>query len=49
MKEEKRYKVYVTDIITVLLGSVAPEQYGKFLSSIFLRWIREDVGKIFIQ
>ena len=29
--------------------SVRPEQYGKFLSTVFDEWIKEDVGKIFIQ
>jgi uncharacterized protein len=29
--------------------SVLPEQYGKFLSAIFDEWIKNDVGKIFVQ
>ena len=29
--------------------SVRPEQYGKFLSTVFDEWIKGDVGKIFIQ
>lgn len=29
--------------------SVRPEQYGKFLSTVFDEWIKRDVGKIFIQ
>lgn len=29
--------------------SVLPEQYGKFLSAIFDEWVKNDVGKIFIQ
>ncbi len=29
--------------------SVEPEIYGKFLQSIFQRWVREDVGQVFIQ
>ncbi|MBN1323939.1 MAG: anaerobic sulfatase maturase [Methanotrichaceae archaeon] len=29
--------------------SVKPEQYGRFLSSIFDEWIRRDVGKVFVQ
>ncbi|HON35541.1 MAG TPA: anaerobic sulfatase maturase [Methanothrix sp.] len=29
--------------------SVKPEQYGRFLSSIFDEWVRRDVGKIFVQ
>jgi uncharacterized protein len=29
--------------------SVKPRQYGRFLTAIFQRWIRKDVGRIFIQ
>ncbi len=29
--------------------SVEPEQYGKFLSAIFDEWVRQDVGKYFVQ
>ncbi|MBT4129749.1 MAG: anaerobic sulfatase maturase [Candidatus Marinimicrobia bacterium] len=29
--------------------SVEPEAYGQFLSEIFQRWVREDVGSIFVQ
>ncbi len=29
--------------------SVKPEQYGRFLSSIFDEWVRRDVGKVFVQ
>jgi uncharacterized protein len=29
--------------------SVRPEQYGRFLISIFDEWIRRDVGKVFVQ
>jgi uncharacterized protein len=29
--------------------SVEPLQYGKFLSAIFDKWVRNDVGKIFVQ
>ncbi len=29
--------------------SVAAEQYGRFMSSIFDEWIRKDVGKVFVQ
>ena len=34
---------------TVTEWSVKPEQYGKFLISIFDEWVRTDVGKIFVQ
>ena len=29
--------------------SVDPEAYGQFLTKIFQRWVREDVGTIFVQ
>lgn len=29
--------------------SVSPRAYGKFLTAIFDRWVRNDVGKIFVQ
>jgi uncharacterized protein len=29
--------------------SVKPQQYGKFLCAIFDEWVRNDVGKIFVQ
>lgn len=29
--------------------SVKPEQYGRFLSSIFDEWVKSDVGKVFVQ
>lgn len=29
--------------------SVEPEQYGRFLTSIFDEWVRKDVGNIFVQ
>ncbi len=29
--------------------SVEPEQYGRFLCSIFDEWVRRDVGRIFVQ
>ncbi len=29
--------------------SVEPEQYGRFLSVIFDEWVRNDVGRIFVQ
>ncbi len=30
-------------------SSVKPEQYGRFLISIFDEWVRHDVGRIFVQ
>lgn len=29
--------------------SVSPEQWGEFLCRLFDRWVKEDVGKVFIQ
>jgi uncharacterized protein len=29
--------------------SVKPEQYGRFLNAIFDVWVRQDVGKVFVQ
>ncbi len=34
---------------TVSDRSVQPQQFGKFLSCIFDEWVREDVGKVFVQ
>jgi uncharacterized protein len=31
------------------IRSVRPEQYGRFLSSIFDEWVRRDVGRVFVQ
>jgi serine-type anaerobic sulfatase-maturating enzyme len=37
------------DIFQVSDESVLPEQYGKFLTTIFDEWIKNDVGKVFVQ
>jgi uncharacterized protein len=34
---------------TVAPWSVQPEQYGRFLCSIFDEWVRKDVGRVFVQ
>jgi uncharacterized protein len=34
---------------TVTNRSVRPEQFGRFLIRVFEEWVREDVGKIFVQ
>jgi len=41
--EDKDSKKKVSD------ESVLPEQYGKFLSTIFDEWVRKDVGKVYVQ
>jgi len=37
------------DEISLSEASVAPEQWGYFLCAIFDEWVREDVGKIFVE
>ncbi len=37
------------DEISLSEASVAPEQWGYFLSAIFDEWVRKDVGKIFVE
>lgn len=37
------------DKISLSEASVAPEQWGYFLSAIFDEWVRKDVGKIFVE
>ena len=34
---------------TVSERSVTPEQFGRFLSTIFDEWVRNDVGRIYVQ
>jgi len=34
---------------SVTAESVKPQQYGRFLSSIFDEWVRRDVGRIFVN
>ena len=34
---------------TVSDRSVEPEQFGRFLSTIFDEWVRNDVGRVFVQ
>lgn len=41
--EDSNGKIKVSD------ESVLPEQYGKFLSTIFDEWVRKDVGKVYVQ
>jgi len=35
--------------VSVTDWSVRPEDYGKFLITVFDEWVREDVGKVFVQ
>lgn len=37
------------DEISLSEASVAPEQWGNFLCTIFDEWVRKDVGKIFVE
>lgn len=37
------------DEISLSEASVAPEQWGYFLCTIFEEWVRKDVGKIFVE
>ncbi|MBT3630503.1 MAG: anaerobic sulfatase maturase [Candidatus Marinimicrobia bacterium] len=37
------------DNVEMTTWSVDPEAYGQFLTKIFQRWVREDVGTIFVQ
>lgn len=41
--------LYVQQGDLVTERSVKPLQYGRFLTSIFREWIRNDVGKVFVQ
>ena len=34
---------------TVSERSVQPEQFGRFLSTIFDEWVRNDVGRVYVQ
>ncbi|MEA3337359.1 MAG: anaerobic sulfatase maturase [Chloroflexota bacterium] len=34
---------------TVTDRSIQPEQYGRFLSTIFDEWVRRDVGQVYVQ
>lgn len=38
-----------TDTVEMTEWSVDPEAYGQFLIKIFQRWVREDVGTLFVQ
>lgn len=41
--------LYIQEGDKVTSRSVKPEQYGRFLSTIFDEWVRRDVGKVFVQ
>jgi uncharacterized protein len=36
-------------VMPVTNWSVEPRQYGEFLSTIFDEWVKQDVGKVFVQ
>jgi len=47
-KSSKR-PLYTLDGSLVTHRSVTAEQWGKFLSTVFDEWVRNDVGKVFVQ
>ena len=48
--KDGRYLATVNDVDAVLADfSVTPEQYGRFVCEIFDEWVRNDVGRIFVQ
>ena len=47
-KSSKR-PLYTLEGSLVTHRSVKPEQWGRFLSAIFDEWVRNDVGKVFVQ
>ena len=38
-----------TDVISLLLPKITPEQWGNFLCTLFDEWVKEDVGKYYVQ
>jgi uncharacterized protein len=47
-KSSKR-PLYTLDGNLVTERSVAPEQWGQFLIAVYDEWVRNDVGKVFVQ
>lgn len=41
--------LYTQDGERVSARSVAPEQWGRFLTAVFDEWVRHDVGRVFVQ
>jgi uncharacterized protein len=41
--------LYIQSGSLVTVRSVQPDQYGRFLISIFDEWVRRDVGRVFVQ
>lgn len=47
--ENRTRLLYKQDGDAVTSRSVAPRQWGSFLSTIFDEWVRRDVGRVFVQ
>lgn len=48
-KHSHAHLLYTQSGNQVTSRSVRPEQYGRFLASIFDEWVQRDVGRVFVQ